>query len=91
MEKPLPVFQNNKSIRRILINQHHNHIVRNLLEKSMTAAKSTFVIRGAFSADSFVVAESSVLRTNICAENHAHRKSANRSQPMETVLTQTFL
>ena len=29
-------------------------------------------------ADSFVVAESSVLRINICAEKPAHRKSAKR-------------
>lgn len=33
------------------------------------------------SADSFVVAESSVLRINICAEKPAHRKSANRCAP----------
>jgi hypothetical protein len=31
-----------------------------------------------FSADSFVVAESSVLRINICGKNPAHRKSAKR-------------
>jgi len=43
-------------------------------------ANSTFAIGGvSCSADSFVVAESSVLRMNICAENPAHRKSANRS------------
>ena len=30
------------------------------------------------SYDSFVVAESSVLRTNICAEKPAHRQSAKR-------------
>ena len=42
-------------------------------------ANSTFAIGGvSCSADSFVVAESSVLRMNICAENPAHRKSANR-------------
>ncbi|MFZ4475387.1 MAG: hypothetical protein ACOYPR_09365 [Saprospiraceae bacterium] len=29
-------------------------------------------------ADSFVVAESFMLRINICAETPAHRKSANR-------------
>ncbi|MBL7997796.1 MAG: hypothetical protein JNL32_04065 [Candidatus Kapabacteria bacterium] len=29
-----------------------------------------------YSADSFVVAESSVLRTNFCAEKPAHRQSA---------------
>lgn len=42
-----------------------------------TTANSTFEIGGvSFSADSFVVAESSVLRINICAKNPAYRKSA---------------
>jgi hypothetical protein len=42
-------------------------------------ANSTFAIGGvSFTADSFVVAESSVLRMIICAEKPAHRKSANR-------------
>ena len=40
---------------------------------------STFAIGGvSCSADSFVVAESLVLRINICAEKPAHRKSAKR-------------
>jgi len=40
---------------------------------------STFAIGGvSCSADSLVVAESFVLRINICAENPAHRKSVNR-------------
>jgi hypothetical protein len=40
---------------------------------------STFAIGGvSCSADNFVVAESAVLRMNICAEKPAHRKSANR-------------
>lgn len=44
-----------------------------------TGHNSTFAIGGiSYSADSFVVAESSVLRINICGENPAHRKSANR-------------
>ena len=44
-----------------------------------TAANSTFAIGGvSFSADSFVVKESSVLRMNICGKMPAHRKSANR-------------
>jgi hypothetical protein len=43
------------------------------------AANSTFAIGGVpCSADSFVVAESSVPRINICAEKSAHRKSAKR-------------
>ncbi|MCZ2130304.1 MAG: hypothetical protein LC109_08555 [Bacteroidia bacterium] len=48
-------------------------------EKEQRTANSTFAIGGvSFSADSFVVIESSVLRINICAEKPAHRKSANR-------------
>ncbi len=43
------------------------------------AANSTFFIGGvSYSAESFVVKESSVRRVNICAEKPAHRKSANR-------------
>lgn len=51
----------------------------NCSENEMPAATNTFAI-GAVScfADSFVVAESAVLQMNICAENPAHRKSANR-------------
>jgi len=48
----------------------------------MPAANSTFAIGGAlFSADSFVVKESAVLRINICAKKPAHRKSAKRCGP----------
>jgi hypothetical protein len=40
---------------------------------------STLAIGGVSSPlDSFVVAESSVLRTNFCAGNPAHRQSAKR-------------
>ena len=40
---------------------------------------STFAIGGvSCSADSFVVAESLVLRINFCAKNPAQRKSAKR-------------
>jgi len=40
---------------------------------------STLAIGGVSSPlDSFVVTESSVLRTNFCAESPAHRKSAKR-------------
>jgi len=42
-------------------------------------ANSTFAIGGVSSSlDSFVVIESSVLRTNFCAKKPAHRQSANR-------------
>jgi len=44
-----------------------------------TSYNSTFAIGGvSCSADSLVVAESFVLRINICGKNPAHRKSANR-------------
>ena len=43
------------------------------------AGNSTFAIGGvSCSADSLVVAESFVLRINICGKNPAHRKSAKR-------------
>jgi len=46
------------------------------------AHNSTFAIGGvSCSADSLVVAESSVLRINFSAEKPAHRKSANRYMP----------
>ena len=42
-------------------------------------ANSTLAIGGVSSLlDSFVVAESSILRTNFCAEKPAHRQSATR-------------
>lgn len=44
-----------------------------------TSDNSTFAIGGvSSSADSLVLAESSLLRMNICAEKPAHRKSAKR-------------
>ncbi len=47
--------------------------------KRTTGGNSTFAIGGvSCSADSFVVATSSVLRINICVETPAHRKSAKR-------------
>lgn len=50
-----------------------------LLGQSITAGNSTFAIGGVTcSADIFVVAESFVLPINICGNNPAHRKSANR-------------
>ncbi len=49
------------------------------MTKRRTGANSTFAIGGvSCSADSFVVAESSVLRINISGKNPAHRKSAKR-------------
>jgi hypothetical protein len=49
------------------------------VDREARTANSTFAIGGvSCSADGFVVAESSVLRINICAKNPAHRKSANR-------------
>jgi hypothetical protein len=46
-----------------------------------TTANSTLAIGGVSSPlDSFVVAESSVLRTNFCAKKPAHRQSAFQDQ-----------
>jgi hypothetical protein len=48
-------------------------------DKKTTAGNSTLAIGGVSSPlDSFIVAESSVLLTNFCAEKPAHRQSANR-------------
>jgi hypothetical protein len=60
----------------------------NRTEKT-AAGNSTFAKGGvSCSADSFVVAESSVLRINICSKKPAHRKSANRyRQSLGIVLT----
>jgi hypothetical protein len=45
------------------------------------AGNSTLAIGGVSSPlDCFVVAESSVLRTNFCAEKPAHRQSSKRYQ-----------
>ncbi len=45
----------------------------------MPAGNSTFAIGGvSYFADGFVVAESLVLRINICGKKPAHRKSAKR-------------
>jgi hypothetical protein len=51
---------------------------------SRAAGNSTFAIGGvSFSVDSFVVAESFVLRINISGKNPAHRKSAKRYKQAE--------
>lgn len=61
---------------------NYQNNIRELMQfgrQSKAAHNSTFAIgRVSFSADSFVVTESSVLRINIYAEKPAHRKSANR-------------
>jgi hypothetical protein len=47
-------------------------------------ANSTLAIVGVSSPlDSFVVAESSILRTNFCAKKPAHRQSAKRYGQVE--------
>ena len=51
----------------------------NKIDGQITGANNTFAIGGfSCSADSFVIAESSVLRTNFCGEKPTHRKSAKR-------------
>ena len=49
------------------------------VRKESRTHNSTLAIGGVSSPlDSFVVAESSVLRTNFCAKKPAHRQSAKR-------------
>ena len=49
------------------------------IDERITTANSTLAIGGVSSPlDSFVVAESSVLRTIFCAKKPAHRQSAKR-------------
>jgi len=49
------------------------------MDERITGHNSTLAIGGVPSPlDSFVVAESSVLRTNFCAKKPAHRQSAKR-------------
>jgi hypothetical protein len=51
----------------------------NYHSNKLPAYNSTFAIGGvSYSADSFVAAESFVLRINIIGKKPAHRKSANR-------------
>src|SRR5690606_31062757 len=61
-------------------------------EMRKTAYNSTFAIGGgSCSADSLVVAESFVLRINICGRNPAHRKSANcYMQVLQNVTSMKF-
>jgi len=54
-------------------------MIENIGSTRTAACNSTLAIGGVSSSlDSFVVAESSVLRTNFCAEKPAHRQSAKR-------------
>ena len=56
------------------------------MNKQRTANR-TLAIGGVSSPlDSFVVAESSILRTNFCAEKPAHRQSAKRKQQYNKTL-----
>jgi len=60
--------------------------LNNKRNKSNTLAANNSYPKGGVSCskDSFVVAESSVLRTNFCAEKPAHRQSAKRyRQPLQ--------
>jgi hypothetical protein len=53
--------------------------LQNISRTDLPAPNSTLAIGGVSSSlDSFVVAKSSVLRTNFCAEKPAHRQSAKR-------------
>ena len=60
-----------------------------MTKKEQRTANSTLAIGGFSSTlDSFVVAESSVLRTNFCAEKPAHRQSAKRGREKRDKLNQ---
>jgi hypothetical protein len=62
------------------------------MDERKAAANSTLAIGGVPSPlDSFVVAESSVLRTNFCAEKPAHRQSAKRYSVIVPHPTSLFL
>jgi hypothetical protein len=51
-----------------------------------TNGNSTLAIGGVSSPlDSFVVTESSVIRINICGENHHYRLAAKRDLPFQDV------
>lgn len=61
----------------MLFPEQHKRTIR----MKCPAYNSTLAIGGVSSPlDSFVVAESSVLRTNFCTEKPAHRQSAKRYQ-----------
>jgi hypothetical protein len=60
------------------------------LDDRKTAGNSTFAMGGvSCSADTFVQAESSVLRMNICAKKPAHRKSAKRFGRLHIIIKRT--
>jgi len=56
------------------------------MESNKHTHNSTLAIGGVSSPlDSFVVAESSFLRTNFCAEKPAHRQSAKRYKQVKNL------
>jgi hypothetical protein len=66
--------------------------MKNPTEHNRAAGNSTLAIGGVSSPiDSFVVAESSVLRTNFCGKSPAHRQSAKRyTQLYDEILAMTL-
>ena len=56
------------------------------MSKQRTANSTLTIGGGSSQLDSFVVLESSVLRTNSCAEKPAHRQSANRYMALTNYL-----
>jgi hypothetical protein len=61
------------------------------MENEARPHNSTLAIGGVSSPlDSFVVAESSVLRTNFCAEKPTHRQSAKRYKQLPDTKTITL-
>lgn len=60
------------------------HYLHYLGEKKERTAKNTFTIGVVmFSEGSFVVAESSFRRINICNKNHANRYSSNHYKQLD--------
>ena len=56
------------------------------MTEESTGYNSTFAIGGVSSPlDNFVVPESSVIRINICGENHHYRLAAKRDLPFQDV------
>jgi len=61
-------------------------------DRKRAAYNSTLAIGGVSSPlDSFVVAESSVLRTNFCAEKPAHRQSAKRYMQPRSITSSIYI
>ena len=66
-----------------LANPTHNRLTDRPKEEHRTDNSGLAKVAVSFSADTFVVKESSVLRINICAENRHLRQAPNRYHRVE--------